>query len=420
MSWRLYQGDALTVLKSLSEKSVHCCVTSPPYFGLRDYGLPLIAWPEVEYSPMPGLPSIKVPAWKGQLGMESTPEMYVAHLVLIFREVRRVLRGDGTMWLNLGDSYNGSGGAGGDYNEGGMREGQPRYPGRKITSLKPKDLISVPWRVALALQADGWWLRSDIIWVKGNPMPESVKDRPTNAHEYVFLLSKSSRYYYDAETIKEPLAGGSDVAYRNRLRKGKQYDAKDPYWKNFPTSFDETGKNRRSVWFINTKPYKGAHFAVFPPELPELCTLAGTSPMACPTCGAPWERIIAKDVREIPQCRSKSQGRGDCQYGESPSTTLRAKVRKTETIGWRPTCSCPNSDGSGRCVVLDTFAGSGTTLLVAESLGRDSIGLELNPVYCSMIEERMKGVKIKGQNAEEEKEREIKTKKAVMKQLSLF
>ena len=207
MAWELLQGDCLDVLRTLPDKSVHCCVTSPPYFGLRDYGV------------------------DGQIGLEQTPDEYVAKLVDVFREVKRVLRDDGTLWLNLGDSYfsttKGSGGSNPETSPKqawkGVENGQGFTP-RKISAgnsdLKPKDLIGIPWRVAFALQADGWYLRSDIIWAKGNPMPESVTDRPTKAHEYIFLLSKSERYFYDAEAIKEDANPKYKTRYKSPFNSG--------------------------------------------------------------------------------------------------------------------------------------------------------------------------------------------------------
>ena len=236
----------------LKDESIQCCVTSPPYWGLRDYGV------------------------EGQLGLEATPDEYVTNMVEVFREVRRVLKKDGTLWLNLGDSYNGSGGAGGDYTAGGLKEGQRRYPGRHLKTLKPKDLVGIPWRVAFALQADGWYLRQDIIWHKPNPMPESVKDRCTKAHEYVFLMTKHKKYYFNATSIAEKAAydGRKDEIY-----KGGAKDVsigKHKRWRS-----DEDGekiRNKRSVWTITTKPYKGAHFATFPPKLVEPMILAGSRP----------------------------------------------------------------------------------------------------------------------------------------------
>lgn len=230
MSVKILIGDVRKRLADLSDNSVQCCVTSPPYWGLRDYG------------------------HDDQIGLEQTPDKYVAEMVEVFREVRRVLRDDGTLWLNLGDSYATGAGKVGDHPGGGDQganwQGATTSPNRMpLQGFKPKDLVGIPWRVALALQADGWWLRQDIIWHKPNPMPESVQDRCTKAHEYVFLLTKSGRYSYDAEAIHEPALSQGDA----------------------------TGRNRRSVWTITTKPYKGAHFAVMPPELAETCIKAGSA-----------------------------------------------------------------------------------------------------------------------------------------------
>jgi len=248
----IYQGDVIEQLKKIGDESVRCVVTSPPYWGLRDYGN------------------------DGQLGLEETPEEYVENMVEVFQEVKRVLKDDGTVWLNLGDSYNGSGGAGGDYNKGGLKEGQPKY-GRKFTNnLKPKDLVGIPWRVAFALQSDGWYLRQDIIWHKPNPMPESVTDRCTKAHEYIFLLTKNSKYYYNAEAIQEPATqnrwGGKNPINTNKSKDiNNQFNGLTRERDMMPEK-----RNKRSVWTVNTKPYKEAHFAVFPPKIPELCIKAGS------------------------------------------------------------------------------------------------------------------------------------------------
>jgi DNA modification methylase len=225
---KIIRGDCIEIMSSMDAKSVHTCVTSPPYFGLRDYGC------------------------DDQIGLEPTPEEYVNKMVDVFREVRRVLRDDGTLWLNLGDSYAGSGKGAWDREDIQKEVYVPKPAGPqtkcKTPGLKPKNLIGIPWRVAFALQADGWYLRQDIIWHKPNTMPESVADRCTKAHEYIFLLSKSQRYYYDNDAIAEE--GASDL------------------------------RNKRSVWTINTKPYKGAHFATFPPDLIQPCIKAG-----CPEGG---------------------------------------------------------------------------------------------------------------------------------------
>ena len=304
MSIRIIQGDCREVLASLPNQSAQCCVTSPPYYGLRDYGV------------------------EGQIGLEQTPAEYVAELVAVFREVRRALRDDGTVWLNLGDSYHNyrshmNGGAPTNtVHRGGSRDGTEGF-GRTnrnahLPGLKDKDLIGIPWRVAFALQEDGWWLRSDIIWAKPNPMPESVTDRPTRAHEYLFLLTKAGRYFFDAEAVRESSVepdrmradrfGGASWEGRQQHSEGALFTG-------------GTTRNIRSVWTIATQPFTEAHFATFPPELAERCIRAGS--------------------------------------------------RKGDTV-------------------LDPFAGAGTSLLVADRLGRDAIGIELNADYAAMAERRIR------------------------------
>ncbi len=297
----IINGDSLEVIKTLPDGSVNCCITSPPYWGLRDYGV------------------------DGQIGLEETPDAYVQRLVEVFREVRRVLRDDGTLWLNLGDSYfntqnsnrNGLGGSlGGNVRGGGEYKTQKRSSGH--LPLKPKDLIGIPWRVAFALQADGWYLRQDIIWYKPNPMPESVTDRCTKAHEYVFLMSKSQQYYYDNEAIKERTLT-KDNSNRNRdITKLNNTPGRTKMMGLKTNDYDN--RNKRSVWTVATQPFKEDHFAVFPPNLIKPMVLAG-----CPTGG----------------------------------------------------------------VVLDPFVGSGTTAIVARELGRRFIGIELNPEYADMARHRV-------------------------------
>ena len=226
----LRHGDCFDVLKQMPTESVHCCITSPPYWGLRDYGI------------------------EGQLGLEKTPEEYVAKIVAIFDEVRRVLRNDGTLWLNMGDSYANVGKSGESSVDRRVRE----------TSLKPKDLVGIPWRVAFALQADGWTLRQDIIWHKRSPMPESVTDRCVKAHEYLFLFSKNKRYYFDNEAIKEPASTGSN---RSSFTRGKTADvANRIHAVGQKERHDYATRNKRSVWSLSSSPFKGAHFAVMPPK----------------------------------------------------------------------------------------------------------------------------------------------------------
>lgn len=309
----LYVGDALETLHCLPDGAAQMCVTSPPYWGLRDYGV------------------------EGQLGLEPTPEQYVERMVAVFREVRRVLRDDGTIWLNIGDTYSSGG-----------RETQVRDTFRDAASgkqeylngtavraktpenCKPKDLVGIPWMLAFALRADGWYLRSDIIWAKPNPMPESVTDRPTKAHEYLFLLSKRERYWYDADAIREAHLPESLKRYEYGLNVSAPADgyvnagAANPraigHAEKLADNINPLGRNKRTVWTIATEPYPEAHFATFPTALVTPCVLAG-----CPEGGT----------------------------------------------------------------VLEPFAGSGTTLQVAKELGRKSIGIELNADYAKLATQRL-------------------------------
>jgi DNA modification methylase len=299
----------------MADQSVNTCVTSPPYFGLRDYG------------------------HAGQIGLEQTPDEFVTKLVEVFREVRRVLRDDGTLWLNLGDSYGSAGGnthAGFNARYHGTQSVEDKQ-GRAldgvtertvVTGLATKNLLGIPWRVAFALQADGWTLRQDIIWHKPNPMPESVKDRCTKAHEYIFLLSKGPRYYFDSEAMKEPAVGltkgvAASFKRQNSKRGVVQYGQSSATHRDDRPDVSYGGdlRNRRSVWTVATRPFKGAHFATFPPDLIEPCVLAG-----CPEGGT----------------------------------------------------------------VLDPFGGAGTTGLVAARNNRNSILCELNPEYAAMAAERVR------------------------------
>lgn len=362
-------GDCREVLKTLPEKSVHCCVTSPPYFNLRDYGV------------------------EGQIGLEQSPEEYVNELVTVFREVKRVLRDDGTLWLNLGDSYNGSGGNHKEHhkNDTGFQGeiGADKYKGRgnRLLTLKPKDLIGIPWRVAFALQADGWYLRQDIIWQKFNPMPESVRDRCTKAHEYIFLLSKSGKYYFDNEAIKEQAVSTnpSGNGFKRSARVSYQNPDGTPRGNDNQWEVREK-RNKRSVWQVNTKPYKGAHFATFPPKLIEPCILAGTSEKGvCSECGSPFKRVIEKTgYTEHGGYRKRADAPG---AEVSPSSVFRTGlIATTKTVDWKPSCSC--NTPSIPATVLDPFAGSGTVGEVCKNIGRNAILIELNPAYAPLIEER--------------------------------
>ena len=284
----IYTGDALDVLRGLPDGSVNCCVTSPPYYALRDYGM------------------------DGQIGRESSPKEYVSRLTEVFAEVRRVLRPDGTLWLNLGDTY----------------------AGRGEEEIKPKDLIGIPWMAAFALRDDGWYLRNDIIWMKENPMPESVKDRCARCYEHIFLFSKSKKYFFDYKAISEPIAPATAERLKRGMKGGNKYGKPvpgqpQPQSINRPREHGEIKdadinplRNKRDVWKINTVPFKGGHYAAYPPKLVETCLLAG-----CPEGG----------------------------------------------------------------IVLDPFMGSGTTGMVASQMGRHFVGVELNPEYTELAYKRIGG-----------------------------
>lgn len=402
----ILQGDVCDVLRRLPAGRFHCCVTSPPYWNLRNYSLPPTDWPPVTFTPAAGLSPLTIPAMSCCLGLEPEPWAFVGHLVMVFREVKRVLRDDGVAWVNLGDSYNS--------NASNQQDGQvdrPSSQGRfrdmgrynkQIDILKPKDLCGLPWMVAKALQADGWWLRSDIIWSKPNPMPESVTDRPTKAHEYLFLLAKAERYYYDAEAVRE---AGKEWAGQagtfNRIN-GKWTDLSMP-GQTHASHRDRddrvpAGRNRRSVWTIATESYSGAHFATFPQALVEPCILAGSSARGCcPACGAPWARVVE---REAPPNEVYTKTR------KSDDLNVRTNVYKNKgsgqkvqdwlnnhpptTTGWRPTCACDAGDPVP-ALILDPFFGSGTTGQVSIETGRAFVGIELSEEYIKLARKRLAG-----------------------------
>lgn len=383
-------GDALAQLRTLPAASVHCCVTSPPYWGLRDYGV------------------------EGQLGLEKTPEEYVAKMVAVFQEVKRVLREDGTLWLNMGDSY--CGGNTGNQTNVGQRYGDGkesighifRRDGAfaKSIGLKPKDLCGMPWRLAFALQADGWYLRSDIIWHKPNPMPESVTDRPTKSHEYIFLLSKSERYFYDQEAVKEQSIDPESLRPEGRnLRKDDKFataflDEKRNGIARTRAGFSKLEgvcyptRNKRTVWTVPSFAFPGSHFATFPPDLIKPCILAGTSAKGCcAKCGAPWERVVENTPEYAAFCESerirKNGGMRSSELetaGLTRGSSNKSVTAERKTTGWRPTCQC-NAE-TIPCTVLDPFGGSGTTGMVAIELGRKAILIELNPEYVALATQR--------------------------------
>ena len=308
----IYTGDCLEVLKTLPDESVHCCITSPPYYALRDYGV------------------------DGQIGREATPKEYISRLTEVFTEVRRVLRSDGTLWLNISDTYAGKGNQGSyvDAKNPKGRNGQAVALNYKVEGCKPKDMIGIPWLLAFSLRESGWYLRNDIIWMKENPMPESVKDRCARCYEHIFLFSKARKYFFDYKAISEPIAPGTVSRLKRGVKGSNKYGEPIPgqakqqtinLCREHGAISDEMInplRNKRDVWIINTVPFKGGHYAAYPPKLVETCLLAG-----CPKNG----------------------------------------------------------------VVLDPFIGSGTTGMVAKQLDRHYVGIELNPEYKELAEARIGG-----------------------------
>ena len=513
-AWSIRQGNALERLREMPDASVHCVVTSPPYFGLRDYGLSGQVWGGAPYcehewgrmfvrtsasgslagSTLQGTPAgeerrakssncscTRCGAWFGTLGLEPTLDLYVQHIVEVFREVWRVLRKDGSLWLNMGDAYWGSwgnyggqGGPNGQRHKETERFDRPAYAGNgrrppqsySNSSLKPKDLMGIPWRVAFALQADGvadfkalgvikrvrtdildeyrqrdeipsdrvlavlerleaeyaeakgdsWWLRSDIVWHKLNPMPGSQRDRPTSAHEYVFLLTKSAKYFYDSDAVREPakyadpradnggmvrsVANPKNPHYSQGAKPDKQrghsrrHDGFNDRWDAMTVEQQQAmGANKRTVWSIATQGFPGAHFATYPEKLVEPCILAGTSEKGvCGKCGVPWERVTERT--EAPHDGNTETLYETGSNGNRISLLRQAARKRGEeyaprgtTIGWQPTCG--HDAEPIPATVLDPFCGSGTTGVVALRHGRSFIGIELNPEYVEMARNRI-------------------------------
>lgn len=493
---QILHGHVLDKLAEIEPESVQCCVTSPPYWGLRKYaGEQEIVWPAlsgVEGSGAEGCQHTWIEeirkqshydlgtstlsgkdsrpqvhsfeartntcslcgAWRGGYGLEPSISLYCLHTIEILRAIRRVMRKDGVVFWNLGDSYSGSGGPGGDYNSGGLREGQPKAPRRsfrrdrevtgddvidRVSGLKPKDLCLIPQRVAIAAQEDGWWVRNDIIWWKPNPMPESADDRPTIDYEHILLLSKSKHYYWDQDAVRErdhPDGRKQTIKKQTNRYEGDSLnsfgDAEHERWTG--------GRNLRSVWHFPTqgmglegcrscrKVYEAAqyrklekrliegkehricacgamdwvsHFAAFPEELPKRCILAASALKACAKCGKAWEREVAEGPSDWRERKEAGAIGGTLSAGHTTThgngTSHDLGKRERKTLGFRPACACewegePETKPS---VVLDPFAGSGTTLKVAESLGREWIGIELSADYLPLIEKRLS--KVRGQ-----------------------
>lgn len=401
-------GDCRTVLADLPERSVSCCITSPPYFSLRDYGTEPLVWGD---------------GWRGQLGLEPDPRQYVAHLVECFDAVWRVLRDDGTMWVVLGDSFardrskgqHGPGQSGKQarvYDSGGGRASAGIT--LKEGGLKAKNRLFVPHRVAMALQERGWICRIDVAWEKSNALTESVKDRPSVSHEYVFLFSKRERYYFDHAAVRQPHTGkpknagykgredgrGERAGMHNHKGRAAHEDAYHPL-----------GRNLRSVWSIPHGSYQQGHFAVMPLALVELCIKASTSEWgACAECGAPWRRVEAKGEPDR-EWQKASGGDGLGQYeGQAVKAYEGAKAQNASdvkrrilagmtakiTTGWEPICRC-GTTARRPCLLLDPFAGSGTVGVAAKRLRREAVLIDVKPEYVKLSEERCDPIRVEGE-----------------------
>jgi DNA modification methylase len=337
-------------------------------------------------------------AWRGEYGSEPTPALFVEHTVAIFREVRRVLHPTGVLWLNMGDSYSGAGYSRQDNTGGAKREQGGKQKHTSVDNLPAKNLLMMPARVAIALQDDGWILRSDIIWHKSNPMPESVQDRPTKAHEYIFLFSKQERYYYDGDAVREPHAEpwrGQGEHESSTPHNGRLDDPGGRQQAAFTVAtrlYNPLGRNLRSVWTIPSQGFAEAHFATFPTEIPRRCILAGSSEHGvCSKCGAPWGRVVERAAigeRHISP-KDNNPDRHDGPLVSSSRLHNQYFTYQTEHLGWQPSCTC--AAPTVPAVVLDPFAGSGTTLMVALRLGRRALGLELNESYVQLARKRIEG-----------------------------
>lgn len=456
MTVKIMVGHVLHKLAELPDESVHCVVSSPPYWGLRDYGLePQVwggspgcahEWGDTLRCPGPsrfqgntgeranrggatiretprdaGAYCARCGAWRGSLGLEPDYRLFLTNIVAVFRAVRRVLRRDGTLWLNIGDSYASTVNGRSAAETKAIGKDDRTFRDKPFSTvqgpLKPKDLCGIPWRVALALQDDGWWLRKDNIWHKPSPMPESARDRCTTAHEYLFHFAKSADYFYDAEAIKEPAGddvgrgvGGWATEGDHQAITHQREDAPESHSAKHPRPSAAKGsfggktadtdrpafravtrtRNKRSVWTIASQPFPEAHFATFPPALIEPVIKAATSVRGvCASCGAPWRRIVERQFEPQGDVSAEHAVRHEGQHDADSNWPGTARGTTTVTpVAWEPSCSC-ELRRTVAATVLDPFFGAGTTGLVADRLGRDCIGIELNPGYAEMARRRI-------------------------------
>ncbi len=444
------QGHVVDKLRELPPDSVQCVVTSPPYFGLRLYGTPPQTWggdPSHEHEWTPTMPRRKrkaadatseteqrsvggrnydaiggeacpCGAWRGEMGLEPTPDLFVDHLAGVFDEVRRVLRPDGVVFLNLGDTFSthpvGLTGAKrwkastlSNRDETGAE--QAGAMDKRSSGLPEKSLIGIPWRVAFELQRRGWILRSDVVWAKPNCMPESARDRPTRSHEYVFLLTRGPRYFYDQDAVRNTYAQSTmpEIGEKYRGTAAKPYreygaqDASDAHRSMIRSLDRHVGSNLRDVWWISPQPFLEAHFATFPEDLVETCLRLGTSERGCcSSCGTPWRRVTRTSYVKSPVHGpgSNISGRKDVEHTDDHMLGGKANkgsladlprvAKQVETTGWESQCDC-DPGGTTPCIALDPFAGSGTVSAVARRLGLRSVGIELNADYVAMAERRV-------------------------------
>lgn len=436
----IYQDNHVTVynkscfdMSEIKDNSIQCVVTSPPYWGLRNYKVPNLIFGgdancEHEWTDAPprrirktgdikdlnskeatnrgnlgiALPSTNIcsicGAWHGSYGLEPDIGMYISHSIEVLREIRRVLRPDGVCFWNVGDSYMSHAG---DRSKVGGFQSNPKADRLEAESamsmnkktngiLKDKDLCLIPFRMAIAAQEDGWYVRSIIIWHKTNPMPESVTDRPSRSHEYILMLTKSAKYYYDADAVREDSVDAeSFTGRRKRSYSRSNYIDMANNKAVLGNDNNDRGKtypkrNLRDVWTINTQPFKGSHFATFPEKIPEICIKATTPEYGCcAKCGKPYKRVVERKTMKI-----KRTDWGERAGNRTASSGTMISPPETKTVGWQPDCKC--NAGVTKSIVLDPFAGSGTTGVVAKRLGRKAILYELSTEYCEMIKERVR------------------------------